>query len=128
MLTKNLKRTFSSMPKNFPTQCLINNKWVDSVSKETFATINPATGEEICKIAKAGPADVDIAVDAANHAFKHGEWSKYNPSDRRNLLMKLADNIEKNKDEFCAIETTDNGKGLGFSLMDVDFCLNIIRF
>ena len=42
------------MPKEFPKQLLINNKFVDSVSGDTFATINPTTETEICRVAKAG--------------------------------------------------------------------------
>ena len=32
-----------------PTKLLINNEWVGSESGKTFATFNPATGEEIAQ-------------------------------------------------------------------------------
>ena len=51
------------------TKILIGNKWVDSISGKTFATINPATGEEICQVAEADAPDVDMAVKAARAAF-----------------------------------------------------------
>lgn len=51
------------------TKLLINNRWVNSQSGKTFATVNPSTGEVICEIAEAGAADVDIAVKAARKAF-----------------------------------------------------------
>jgi acyl-CoA reductase-like NAD-dependent aldehyde dehydrogenase len=44
---------------------LINNEWVDSVSKKTFPTENPATEEIICEVAMATAEDVDIAVKYA---------------------------------------------------------------
>ncbi len=43
------------------TQLLINNRWIPSESGRTFATINPATGEEICQVAEADAADVETA-------------------------------------------------------------------
>lgn len=33
-------------------QVFINNEWRDAVSKKTFPTINPATGEVICQVAE----------------------------------------------------------------------------
>ena len=41
------------------TKLLINNRWVDAASGNTFPTINPATGEEICQVAEADAADVE---------------------------------------------------------------------
>jgi aldehyde dehydrogenase (NAD+) len=29
---------------------LINNQWIEAASGRTFATINPSTGEEICRV------------------------------------------------------------------------------
>ncbi|MEM8716071.1 MAG: aldehyde dehydrogenase family protein, partial [Cyanobacteria bacterium P01_G01_bin.4] len=49
-----------------PSQLLIGNEWVDSLSGKTCETINPATGEAIGSIAEAGAADVDRAVVAAS--------------------------------------------------------------
>jgi len=57
------------------TKLLINNRWVASRSGKTFPTVNPSTGEEICQIAEADAADVDIAVAAARAAFEEGRLS-----------------------------------------------------
>lgn len=92
------------------TQLLINNCWVASESGETFATINPSTGEEICQVAAADAADVDKAVLAARRAFEQGPWRKMHASERGRLLYRLADLIEKNGDELARLEALDNGK------------------
>ncbi len=52
------------------TELLINNRWLPSESGKTFATVNPATGEEICQVAEADAADVEKAVQAARAAFE----------------------------------------------------------
>ena len=90
----------------------IGGKWQDSVSGKTFPTINPATGETICQVAEGDKADIDLAVKAARKAFEEGPWSKMNASERGRLLNRLADLIEKNKDELAALESLDNGKPL----------------
>jgi len=92
------------------TKLLINNRWVSSQSGKTFATINPATGEEICQVAEADAADVDKAVSAARAAFEHGPWRKTMASERGRMLHRLADLIEKHADELARIESLDNGK------------------
>src|SRR5687768_14657073 len=95
---------------------LIDGKWRSSVSGKTFATVNPATGETICKVAEGDKADVDLAVKAARRAFEEGPWSKMNASERGRLIHRLADLIEQNKDELAALETLDNGKPLRDSM------------
>jgi aldehyde dehydrogenase (NAD+) len=92
------------------TKLLINNHWVTSESGKTFGTINPSTGEEICQVAEAGPADVENAVRAARAAFEQGGWRKVSASERGQLLQRLADLIETNADELAKLETLDNGK------------------
>lgn len=89
---------------------LINNEWVDSVSGKTFATINPATADEICQVAEADAADVDKAVHAARVAFETGPWRQATASQRGLLLHRLADLIEKHADELAQLESLDNGK------------------
>jgi aldehyde dehydrogenase (NAD+) len=93
------------------TKLLINNRWVDSESRKTFPTINPATGEEICQVAEADAADVEKAVRAARAAFQQGApWRKMAASQRGVLLNRLADLIEKHADELAQLESLDNGK------------------
>ncbi len=61
---------------------LINNQWTEAASGRTFATINPSTGEEICRVAEADTEDVDRAVKAARHAFQCGPWRKMAAAER----------------------------------------------
>lgn len=97
---------------SLPTRLLINNRWVESASGETLATINPSTGEAICRVAAAGAVDVDRAVQAAQAAFERGPWRRMNASERGRLLYRLADLIETHAEELARIEALDNGKPL----------------
>jgi aldehyde dehydrogenase (NAD+) len=99
-----------------PTKLLINNEWIESVSGRRFETINPTTGEVICDVAEADAPDVDKAVQAARTAFNHGEWRKMSATRRGELLYKLADLIEQNKEELARLESLDNGKPLAESM------------
>ena len=106
----------SSSPKtssvSIPTKLLVNNEWVGSESGKTFATFNPATGEEIAQIAEADARDVDRAVAAARQAFERGPWRTTSASERGRMLNRLADLLEKHADELAQLEAMDNGMPL----------------
>src|ERR1035441_358082 len=89
---------------------MINTQWREAASGRTFATVNPSTGEEICRVAEADKEDVDRAVKAARQAFERGPWRKMAAAERGMLMNKLADLIEKHADELARLESLDNGK------------------
>lgn len=107
----------------FQTKLFIDGRFVESQSGKKFVTVNPATGEELAQVWEADKADVDIAVRAARRAFET-TWKYTDGSARRDLLLKLADLLERNKEEVATIETLDNGKPLSESL-NVDVALGI---
>jgi len=90
------------------TKLFINNEFVDAKSGKKFKTINPRTEEVIAEVSEAGAEDVDIAVAAARAAFK--TFKKSNGCDRRDMLLKLADLVEKNRKQLAELESLDNGK------------------
>mmetsp|Transcript_13686 Transcript_13686/g.28769 ORF Transcript_13686/g.28769 Transcript_13686/m.28769 type:complete len:496 (+) Transcript_13686:125-1612(+) len=96
------------------TRLFINNEFVNSVAGKTFETVNPATEEVVCSVQEAGPEDVDKAVAAAKAAFEVGSpWRNLNGSDRRDLMLKLADLIERDRAFLEVLEAMDNGKPIG---------------
>src|SRR5262245_44027533 len=89
----------SATPKITQTKLLIDGQWVDPNDGKSFQTVNPATGEPIATVAEAGVKDVDRAVKAARKALESGPWSKMDAAERGKLIFKLADLIEKHKEE-----------------------------
>src|ERR1700689_1524238 len=80
---------------------------LDEGSGGTHKHINPATGKADAQIPLAGRAEVHRAVDAAETAFR--DWRRPPPEERRRLLLRLADLIEANAEEFGRRGTMDNG-------------------
>jgi len=87
---------------------LIGGEWMPAATGRTFDTINPATGNVICRVPDAGEVDVNRAVQAAQDAFP--AWSGMNAADRGRLLYKLADLILLYSEELAELESADNGK------------------
>ncbi|KUZ58942.1 2-hydroxymuconic semialdehyde dehydrogenase [Burkholderia ubonensis] len=84
--------------------------WIDGrevESRETFTTLNPATGEVITDVASGGEAEVDAAVRAAKAAFP--KWANTPAKERAKLMRRLGELIEKNVPMLAALETQDTG-------------------
>lgn len=108
----------------------INNEFVDAISGKTFATVNPTTEEVICQVAEGDKADVDRAVKAAREAFRLGSpWRTMDATGRQNLLLKLADLIERDRNYIASLETLDNGKPFSASFaVDLDLTIKCYRY
>jgi aldehyde dehydrogenase (NAD+) len=115
-------------PKIKLTKLFIDNEWVDSASRKTFETLNPATGETIASVAEGGAEDVDKAVKAARRALESGPWSRMDAADRGRILFKLADAVEQNLEELAALETINCGKTITDSRGDMQGVANTLRY
>ncbi len=108
---------------------LINGKWVEAASGQTFPTYNPATGDTLSRVAEGDKEDIDRAVKAARAAFETGPWSKVTPSERGRMIWKIADLIEKHLEEFAQLESLDNGKPLKVArAADVPLAADLFRY
>ncbi|MDL4618597.1 aminobutyraldehyde dehydrogenase [Citrobacter amalonaticus] len=107
-------------------QLLINGELIKGEG-EKQPVYNPATGEVLLEIAEASPAQVDAAVLAADRAFS--EWGQTTPKVRSELLLKLADVIELNAQEFAELESRNCGKPLHCALNDeIPAIVDVFRF
>ena len=86
----------------------INGELVPPASKKYLKNICPSTGENYSMIPDSDENDVNQAVAVAQQAFK--SWNTTPKQERSDILMKLADEIEKHSDELIAAESKDNGK------------------
>src|SRR5215211_8448353 len=86
----------------------VDGEFVDGLSGRTIGVLNPATGEVICEVPRAGEEDVDRAVAAAEQAWD--TWRHKTPKDRMELLLKLADVIDENAEELARLESLNVGK------------------
>ncbi|OTA21899.1 aldehyde dehydrogenase [Xenorhabdus beddingii] len=106
---------------------LINGEWVDSVSKNTLQSYNPATGEWLTEYAAGNAEDVGLAVNAAQKALP--TWGKTSAAERQSLLLKIADLLEAEAERFSVLETLDAGKTLALCRnFDIPFSIDHFRY
>ena len=75
------------------TKMLIGGEMVEGTG-EALSVLNPSTGEEVVKIAEAGPEQVEAAARAAEEAFE--SYCISTPAERAGHLLAIADVIEAN--------------------------------
>ncbi|MBB3698939.1 aldehyde dehydrogenase family protein [Flammeovirga yaeyamensis] len=106
-------------------QMLIGGEWVDANNKESLSVINPANAQEITTVPLAAKEDIDIAVDSAQLAFENDTLT---PAERGQLLHKVADLLERDKEYLMHLESLDNGKPFDKAAYDVDSCIHHFRY
>ena len=94
----------------FEGRAFINGKYVNAIDRKKFETINPATGEKLCMVAKCNHKDVDLAVKVSRKAFNSGVWSRSSPEHRKEVLLKFAELLRKHGDVNSVLECVDTGK------------------
>ena len=94
----------------FEGRAYINGKYVDAINGEKFETINPATNETLCFVAKCNNKDVDLAVKVSRNAFESGIWSRSTPEHRKEVLIKFAKLLSEQGEENSVLESVDTGK------------------
>jgi 4-(gamma-glutamylamino)butanal dehydrogenase len=117
-MTNPVAADYASMAKalSIETQAFIDGRLTDSASGQTFSSENPATGQSLAQIAECREEDVNLAVAAARRTFEKGTWRKMPPRERKKVLLRLADTVERHAEEFALLESLDTGKPVADSL------------
>ena len=89
-------------------QLYIGGTRVDAVSGETFATINPATGEEICQVQHAGGYRCRPGRRSSREGFE--VWRQLSGAERGRILNGAAGLLRENNEELARLEVLDTGK------------------
>ncbi|MEV0738722.1 aldehyde dehydrogenase family protein [Streptomyces sp. NPDC050549] len=106
---------------------LIGGEWTTGTATERIPVLDPATREQLTTVAQAGPAEVSAAVEAADAAHRDRRWRGLPPRQRRDVLLRLADLVERDAEQLAVLDTLDNGKAVERARGDVELGLQAIR-
>lgn len=120
--TEGAKVNFKAQYDNF-----IGGKWVAPVKGEYFDDISPVDGKAFAKVADSTAEDIELALGAAHAAAP--TWNKSSPTERSNLLLKIADRLEQNLELLAVAETWENGKPVRETLAaDIPLAIDHFRY
>jgi aminomuconate-semialdehyde/2-hydroxymuconate-6-semialdehyde dehydrogenase len=105
----------------------IGGEFREPTSGKYLDNIEPATGKPYSQVADSGKEDVDLAVAAAEAAF--ADWSKTPAQKRSQMLLCIADLIERDLEKLVRAESIDTGKPLSLARsLDIPRAASNFRF
>lgn len=112
-----------------PHLAVVDGKLVPASTGETFDNISPRNGTLINKIALCNERDVDAAVAAARRSFEAHRWRKLHYRDKKRILFKLADLMERDLETMALLESLDSGKPIRDTMaFDVPSAIRTLRY
>ncbi|MFV2065142.1 MAG: CoA-acylating methylmalonate-semialdehyde dehydrogenase [Chloroflexota bacterium] len=104
----------------------IDGRIVESTSGKSRPIYNPATGQQTKTVDVASPAEIDAAVAAAKAAFP--AWRATSLSKRADMMFRIRNAFDQNRDEIAAILTSEHGKVLSDAAGEVARGIENIEF
>lgn len=105
----------------------VDGAWVGARSGARREIRCPADGTLVAEIDEAGREDAEAAIAAAHRAFHEGPWPGTSARDRGDLLLRVADLLERDTAEIARMESLDTGKRLVESEYDVADVVSVFR-
>ncbi|MCX2683167.1 aldehyde dehydrogenase [Campylobacter sp. MIT 21-1685] len=119
---KTVSNVFKSQYENF-----IGGDWVKPIKGQYTENKTPVSGHSLCKVPLSSEEDIELALDSAHKAKE--QWAKTSPTERANLLLKIAERIESNLELIAYAETWDNGKPIRETLnADIPLAVDHFRY
>jgi succinate-semialdehyde dehydrogenase/glutarate-semialdehyde dehydrogenase len=120
-LTERESRLIGSVPK----QLLVGGEWVDAEGGASFEVLDPATGQVLCAVADAGPADGRRALDAAVAA--QASFARTSPRERADILMRAFELLHERIDDLALLMTLEMGKPVAEARGEIGYAAEFLR-
>jgi acyl-CoA reductase-like NAD-dependent aldehyde dehydrogenase len=88
--------------------------------------LEPATGQVLEEVPRAGEEELDAAVARARKAFPG--WRAVTPGDRSALMRALADRIEESTEDLARLEARNAGKPIGDARAEMAMVVETYRY
>ncbi len=106
----------------------IDGRWRDANDGRRITVDDPATGKPIAEVARAQAADIDAAVSAARRAFDARTLIDMKPSDRGELLHRVANELSADAASVARIVCLDTGKAISIARDEVQTAIRYLRY
>ncbi len=103
----------------------IDGKWIDASDGRTFDVVDPGTGQKLCTVADATPADGRAALDAAVAAQR--EFAATAPRARADMLMAAFELLHQRVEDLALLMTLEMGKPLAEARGEIAYAAEFFR-
>jgi succinate-semialdehyde dehydrogenase/glutarate-semialdehyde dehydrogenase len=108
------------------TRGYVDGQWADADSGETFAVVNPATGETIADVPRMGQDETRRAIEAAARALP--AWRAKTAKERARVLRSLADLMLDRGDELASLLVVEQGKPLAEARAEIAYAASFYEW
>ncbi|MBA2549758.1 MAG: NAD-dependent succinate-semialdehyde dehydrogenase [Nocardioidaceae bacterium] len=108
-----------------PQQLYVGGRWVDAERGATFDVVDPSTGEALCAVADASPADGRAALEAA--AAAQASFAATSSRERADTLMRAFDLLHDRIDDLALLMTLEMGKPLAEAHGEIAYAAEFLR-
>lgn len=115
MMVQHLVDVIERLPASDGRAAFVDGRWRPTTGGVQLDVVAPHNEQHLLRYAEGSPADIDAAVAAARRAFDHGPWPRMTPSDRADILVKVADRLNDRLPDFVAAWTGQVGAVIDFT-------------
>jgi succinate-semialdehyde dehydrogenase/glutarate-semialdehyde dehydrogenase len=102
----------------------IDGRWRAALGGRKLGVVNPATGEEIGNLARAGTEDLDAALAAAAAGFL--VWRAISAYERSKIMRKAAELVRERLEAIAVLMTQEQGKPLAEARLEIAGSADVI--
>jgi betaine-aldehyde dehydrogenase len=106
----------------------IDGKWLDTINGHTRDIINPFNQETIATVVEGNELDAKAAISAARKAFDQGDWAGTPATERGAIVRRIAELIERDREELANLESLNTGKTVAESRTDMEDIAGVFRY
>lgn len=125
-MPRGIDSVFSSLEIETVNSGACGSEWIGHPSGEDLASINPATGETLARVAMAGTDDYERIVSAATEAFR--KWRLVPAPERGRIVREIGDELRSHKLALGTLVTLETGKILTEGLGEVQEMIDLADF
>ncbi|MDX6241285.1 MAG: succinate-semialdehyde dehydrogenase / glutarate-semialdehyde dehydrogenase, partial [Kribbellaceae bacterium] len=106
-------------------QLFIAGRWVDASGGATFDVLDPSTGQKLCAVADASPADGRAALEAAVAA--QATFAATSPRERADILTRAFELLHERADDLALLMTLEMGKPVAEARGEIAYAAEFFR-
>ncbi|MDA2809648.1 aldehyde dehydrogenase family protein [Nocardiopsis sp. RSe5-2] len=106
----------------------VGGRWCAAAEGGTRDVLNPYDASVLTVVSEGTRADADAAVAAARRAFDEGSWRRTPAGERGEVLGRIADLLQRDREEIALMESLDTGKTREEGRIDVDDVTGVFRY
>ena len=102
----------------FEKRAFINGQYVNAISGNIITKVSPVEGRDLSGLVACQKEDVELAVKSARNAYKSRFWVEASPEQKKQVIYKLADLMERNLEELALLDTVETGRAIKNYMFD----------